>query len=100
MWDERLPAQGSGARSFFGVGKVQRLAVLAAIDFGVGAGLLLHFMVEKEPALEVAGAELPLLIFIIAGWHARDPGLFFRAASERRGLLGCRCLGFTVDGRG
>src|SRR5262245_30157989 len=83
-----LPAQGSGARGLFRVRQIQGLAVLAAIDFRILAELALHFVAEKVPALEVAGAELSLLVFFIAGPHPRDPALDLGSVAERRDQFG------------
>src|SRR6266849_3828069 len=85
---EMLPAQRSGAGSFLGIRQVECLAVLAAVDFRVLAELLLHFIAEKEPALEVTGAELALVILFITGAHARDAALDLGAVAERRNQLG------------
>src|SRR5256885_16348487 len=83
-----LPAQGSGARGLFRVGQIQRLAVLAAIDFRILAELALHFVAEEIPALEVAGAELSLLVLFVAGAHSRDPALDLRPVAERSDQFG------------
>ena len=67
-----LVAQSAGAGLFFGVWQVQRLAMLAAVDFRFRAELRLHFVAEEIPALQMAGAELAFSSFSL---HARMRGV-------------------------
>src|ERR1043166_3254261 len=67
-----LPAKGSGPGRFFGIRKIQRLAMLAAIDLGVLAPFLLDFFAEEIPPLQVSCAEFAFFVLLVAGAHARD----------------------------
>jgi len=61
-----------------GIRKVQSLADLAAVNLDVptpgfldAAALLLHRVGGIEPALQMAAAEFPLVVFLVAGSLAR-----------------------------
>lgn len=73
------PGESSGSGLFFRVWTVEGLAVLAAVDFSILAVFLLHFLPKKVPSLEVAGAELALLVLLIAGAHFQKTPLYFGA---------------------
>ena len=59
--DTSRKCQSAGARIFLGIRQIERLAVLAAIDFGIGAELLFTSSPKEIPALQMAGAEFALL---------------------------------------
>ena len=59
---------------FVGIGQVERLAIFAAIDFGVRspslldvAALALNHVLRIEPAFQMAAAELALFVLFVAG---------------------------------
>ena len=58
-----LEAERTGAGLFLGIRQVERLAMLATVNFHVGAELLLHFVAEEIPALQMARTELFLFVF-------------------------------------
>src|SRR5271170_617352 len=78
-----LPGQRTGARRLFGAGEVERMAMLAAVDLGVGSEFFLHFIAEEKPTLQVAGAELALLVLLVTGAHARNAALHLGSIAER-----------------
>src|SRR5689334_6061531 len=57
--------------------------MLAAVDFHVRSPLAFHFVPEKIPALQVAGAELVFGVLLIAGPHAGQPAFDLGAVGER-----------------
>ena len=65
------------------IGQVKRLAMLAPVDFSIGAKLLLHFIAEEIPALQVTGAELALRVFFVSRPHAWNTPLNLSAVAER-----------------
>src|SRR5262249_37383857 len=83
-----LPGQSAGARSFVGAGEIECVAVLAAVDLGVLAEFLFHFVAEEVPALEVAGAELTFFVLLIASAHAGKAALDFGSIAESVDQLG------------
>ena len=85
-----LETQRARARLFFFIGEVERLAMLAAVDLRVGAELLLNFLAEEIPALEMAGAELFFRVLLIACPHPRDTTLYLGAIAERIDQFGHR----------
>ena len=64
----------TGARVIRGGGAVKRVATLTAINLYILADLLECFLVGREPALQVADAELTLCILFIT---RTLPGLLF-----------------------
>src|SRR5262245_38252822 len=76
---DRSIAEGSGAGSFFGVRKIQRLTVLAAVDLGIFPELPRYFVAEEIPALQVTRAKLALFVFFITGAHTRNAPLYLGA---------------------
>src|SRR5262249_37022763 len=58
---------------------------------------LLYLITEKVPALEVAGAELALLVLLVAGPHPGDAALDLGSVAERGNQLRYRD-GFVADG--
>ncbi len=67
----------------FGVGQVERPAVLAAVDFGVLTKPPLDLVAEEIPAFQVPGAKFAFLVLLIAGAHAGQPLLDLRAVAQR-----------------
>ena len=61
--------------------------MLAAVDFGVFPPLLLDFLAEEIPTLEVTGAELALFVLFISSAHARHAPLHLGAVAERSDQL-------------
>ena len=62
-----LPRQRSGPRFFFQARQIKRFTVLAAVDFNVRSELLFHFVPKEIPALQMPGAQLALVVFLVAG---------------------------------
>ena len=71
-----------------GVGKIERLAVLAAVDLRAGPKLLFDLVAVEKPTLEMAGAQLALLVLLIAGALPGEPALDLGSAAKRRDQAG------------
>ena len=54
---ESLVPEDQRTRKFLVMRHVQRVAVLAAVDFRIRAKFLLHFIAEPVPPLQVPGAD-------------------------------------------
>src|SRR6202521_1721364 len=64
------------------------MTMLAAIDLGIVAELLLPLIAEQIPALEVTGAELAFFVLFITRAHARNAALDLGSIAEGVHQLG------------
>lgn len=76
------------------------MAVLATVDLRAGPELLLDLVAEEKPTLEVAGAQLALLVLLIAGALASEPPLDLGSAAERRDQAEVNRLRFRLGMQG
>src|SRR5258708_5559681 len=100
----KLERQMAGARRFAFRWNVERLTMLAAIDFRIGTVLLLDLIVVAIPSFQMATAKLAFSVFFIAGAHMQRAPFDFLAA--RQGghdfrYRGCSLRDFTsgLDGQ-
>jgi hypothetical protein len=79
---DRLVRQRARPRILVRIGQVQRLAVLAAVDLGALAELLRHLGAEEVPPLQMSGAQLALIVLLVAGAHPEHAALHLRAIAQ------------------
>jgi hypothetical protein len=64
--------------------------MLATVDLGLRTELLLDFIAEEIPALEVTGAQFSFFIFLIAGAHAGNAAFYLGAVCKGGDQFGDR----------